>query len=168
MEEWKPRSVGVIGLGYVGLPLAVGFAQAGLTIHGVEQNTDKVTRVNAGDSYIDDVAPARLQAVVASGALTASTEFSALKDCDAVVVCVPTPLTVNRLPTSRTSKASRALSCRVSTKENWSCSRVRPIPGRRMRSCCPSWRAAVSRREWTSTLLSLLNGWTPGTLTTTR
>jgi len=110
MEEWKPRSVGVIGLGYVGLPLAVGFAQAGLTIHGVEQNTDKVTRVNAGDSYIDDVAPARLQAVVASGALTASTEFSALKDCDAVVVCVPTPLTINKAPdVSYIESVSRAL-----------------------------------------------------------
>ena len=110
MEEWKPRSVGVIGLGYVGLPLAVGFAQAGLTIHGVEQNTDKVTRVNAGDSYIDDVAPARLQAVVASGALTASTEFSVLEGCDAVVVCVPTPLTINKAPyVSYIESVSRAL-----------------------------------------------------------
>ena len=98
MEEWKPRSVGVIGLGYVGLPLAVGFAQAGLTVRGVEQNADKVARVNAGDSYIDDVAAVRLQTVVASGALVASTEFSVLKDCDAVVVCVPTPLTINKVP----------------------------------------------------------------------
>lgn len=92
MEAWKPSSVGVIGLRYVGLPLAVGFAQAGLTVHGVEQNTEKVTRVNAGDSYIDDVTSARLQAVVTSGALTASTEFSALKDCEAVVMRVPMPL----------------------------------------------------------------------------
>src|SRR5450756_3070745 len=110
MEEWKPRSVGVIGLGYVGLPLAVGFAQAGLTIHGVEQNADKVARVKAGDSYIDDVAPARLQAVVASGALTASTEFSVLEGCDAVVVCVPTPLTINKAPdVSYIESVSRAL-----------------------------------------------------------
>lgn len=64
----------------------------GLTVHGVEQNTEKVTRVNAGDSYIDDVTSARLQAVVTSGALTASTEFSALKDCEAVVMRVPMPL----------------------------------------------------------------------------
>ena len=98
MEIWKPSSVGVIGLGYVGLPLAVGFAQAGLTVRGVEQNADKVTRVNAGDSYIDDVAPARLQAVVSTGALTASTQFSVLEGCDAVVVCVPTPLTINKAP----------------------------------------------------------------------
>jgi UDP-N-acetyl-D-glucosamine dehydrogenase len=98
MEEWKPRSVGVIGLGYVGLPLAVGFAETGLTVRGVEQNAEKVARVNAGDSYIDDVTSARLQAVVASGALTASTEFSTLRDCDAVVVCVPTPLTINKAP----------------------------------------------------------------------
>ena len=51
METWEPSSVGVIGLGYVGLPLAVGFAEAGLAVRGVEQNADKVTCVNAGDSY---------------------------------------------------------------------------------------------------------------------
>ena len=62
MEAWRPSAVGVIGLGYVGLPLAVGFAEAGLTVRGVEQNPDKVVRVNAGDSYIDDVTSARLQA----------------------------------------------------------------------------------------------------------
>jgi UDP-N-acetyl-D-glucosamine dehydrogenase len=110
MEAWKPSSVGIIGLGYVGLPLAVGFAQAGLTVRGVEQNADKVTRVNAGDSYIDDVAPARLQAVVSTGALTASTQFSVLEGCDAVVVCVPTPLTINKAPdVSYIENVSRAL-----------------------------------------------------------
>jgi UDP-N-acetyl-D-glucosamine dehydrogenase len=108
--EWKPLSVGIIGLGYVGLPLAVGFAEAGLTVRGVEQNADKVARVNAGDSYIDDVAPPRLQAVVASGTLRASTEFSTLEDCDAVVVCVPTPLTINKTPdVSYIESVSRAL-----------------------------------------------------------
>jgi len=66
MEAWKPSSVGVIGLGYVGLPLAVGFAEAGLTVHGVEQNADKVAHVNAGDFHINDVTSARLQVVVAS------------------------------------------------------------------------------------------------------
>jgi UDP-N-acetyl-D-glucosamine dehydrogenase len=110
MEPWEPSSVGIIGLGYVGLPLAVGFAQAGLAVKGVEQNPEKVTRVNAGDSYIDDVTSARLQVVVANGTLVASTEFSALKDCDAVVVCVPTPLTVNKAPdVSYIESVSRAL-----------------------------------------------------------
>ena len=110
MEPWKPSSVGIVGLGYVGLPLAVGFAQAGLAVKGVEENPEKVRRVNAGDSYIDDVASARLQVVVANGMLVASTEFSALKDCDAVVVCVPTPLTVNKAPdVSYIESVSRAL-----------------------------------------------------------
>jgi len=110
METWKPSSVGIVGLGYVGLPLAVGFAQAGLAVKGVEENPEKVRRVNAGDSYIDDVASARLQVVVANGMLVASTEFSALKDCDAVVVCVPTPLTVNKAPdVSYIESVSRAL-----------------------------------------------------------
>jgi UDP-N-acetyl-D-glucosamine dehydrogenase len=110
MEVWKPSSIGIIGLGYVGLPLAVGFAEAGLTVRGVEQNAGKVSRVNAGDSYIDDVTSVRMQAVVANGALTASTEFLALKDCDAVVVCVPTPLTINKAPdVSYIESVSRAL-----------------------------------------------------------
>ena len=51
METWKPSSVGFIGLGWIGLPLAIGFAQAGLTVRGVEQNADKVARVSTGDSY---------------------------------------------------------------------------------------------------------------------
>jgi UDP-N-acetyl-D-glucosamine dehydrogenase len=110
MEEWKPRSLGIVGLGYVGLPLAVGFAQAGLTVRGVEQNAEKVARVNSGDSYIDDVTSAHVQEAVARGSLTASTEFSALKDCDAVVVCVPTPLTINKVPDiSYIEGVSRAL-----------------------------------------------------------
>jgi UDP-N-acetyl-D-glucosamine dehydrogenase len=110
MEAWKLSSVGVIGLGYVGLPLAVGFAEAGLTVRGVEQSPDKVNRVNAGDSYIDDVESARLRTVVESGALTASTEFAALRDCDAVVVCVPTPLTINKVPdVSYIESVSRSL-----------------------------------------------------------
>ncbi len=110
MGTWRPSAVGVIGLGYVGLPLAVGFAEAGLTVRGVEQNPDKVARVNSGDSYIDDVSSARLQADIVSGVLTASTEFSTLKDCDAVVVCVPTPLTVNKAPdVSYIERVSRAL-----------------------------------------------------------
>ena len=50
MEAWKPSPVGVIGLGYVGLPLAVGFAEVGLAVQGVEQNAEKVTRVSASDS----------------------------------------------------------------------------------------------------------------------
>ncbi len=61
MGTWRPSAVGVIGLGYVGLPLAVGFAEAGLTVRGVEQNPDKVARVNSGDSYIDDVSSARFR-----------------------------------------------------------------------------------------------------------
>jgi UDP-N-acetyl-D-glucosamine dehydrogenase len=81
-----------------------------LTVCGVEQNADKVARVNAGDSYIDDVTSARLRAVVASSMLTASTEFATLKDCDAVVVCVPTPLTINKAPdVSYIENVSRAL-----------------------------------------------------------
>jgi UDP-N-acetyl-D-glucosamine dehydrogenase len=104
-------SVGIVGLGYVGLPLALGFAERGLVVRGVEQNPDKVAMVMRAESYIDDVTSDRLRAVVEGEMLSASVDFSALKECDAVVVCVPTPLTINKAPdVSYIENVSRELS----------------------------------------------------------
>jgi UDP-N-acetyl-D-glucosamine dehydrogenase len=89
-------SVGVIGLGYVGLPLAVAFAEAGEQVVAVDVDEDKVARLAAGDSYIEDVASERLHAAVDK--VEATTDYAALADCDAVLICVPTPLTANREP----------------------------------------------------------------------
>jgi UDP-N-acetyl-D-glucosamine dehydrogenase len=89
-------SVGVIGLGYVGLPLAVAFAEAGEQVVAVDVDERKVARLAAGESYIEDVAPERLGAVV--DRIEASTEYASLADCEAVLICVPTPLTANREP----------------------------------------------------------------------
>jgi UDP-N-acetyl-D-glucosamine dehydrogenase len=89
-------SVGIVGLGYVGLPLAVSFAEAGEKVVGVDISAARVAQVRAGESYIEDIPSSRLQAV--ADRLEATTRMAALAKCDAVVVCVPTPLTPNREP----------------------------------------------------------------------
>jgi len=88
----KKAEVAVIGLGYVGLPLAVNFAKAGFRVHGLDTDNDRVTKVNAKESYILDVPGRDLAAVVNSGRLSAGTEFEILKTVDAIIICVPTPL----------------------------------------------------------------------------
>jgi UDP-N-acetyl-D-glucosamine dehydrogenase len=90
--------VAVIGLGYVGLPLAVAFAEAGYRVTGIDVDRSKVEAVNAGESYIEDVNQATLRRVVESGALSATFEFDVLQQCDAVSICVPTPLRKTRDP----------------------------------------------------------------------
>ncbi|HJR82259.1 MAG TPA: nucleotide sugar dehydrogenase [Anaerolineales bacterium] len=88
----KRAQVGILGLGYVGLPLAVVFAEAGFHVTGIDTDSRKVDCLNKGISYIPDVKTEVLEKLVKSGHLTATTEFSTLKDLDAVSICVPTPL----------------------------------------------------------------------------
>jgi len=90
--------VGVIGLGYVGLPLAVGFAKAGVRVTGFDLDEQKVRAIQAGTSYIEDVASEDLAAARADGKLSATTDFGELAQCDVINVCVPTPLTKTRDP----------------------------------------------------------------------
>jgi UDP-N-acetyl-D-glucosamine dehydrogenase len=89
-------SVGVIGLGYVGLPLAVAFAEAGEKVVGVDVDPRKVAAIKTGESYVEDIASERLAAAL--GRLDATSHFQPLARTDAVVICVPTPLTPNREP----------------------------------------------------------------------
>lgn len=84
--------VGVIGLGYVGLPLAVLFARKGLAVVGFEKSVKKAHAVNDGQNYIGDVDDEELVEVVKSGKLVATTDFARIKECDAIIICVPTPL----------------------------------------------------------------------------
>ncbi|HEV3055437.1 MAG TPA: nucleotide sugar dehydrogenase [Solirubrobacteraceae bacterium] len=106
-------SVGVIGLGYVGLPLVVAFAEAGERVVAVDLDSDRVARIAAGDSYIEDIPSERLAAVVAS--IEATTDYAPLTDVDAVVICVPTPLSANREPDlGPLTDASRALAAVLS------------------------------------------------------
>jgi UDP-N-acetyl-D-glucosamine dehydrogenase len=90
--------VGVIGLGYVGLPLAVEFAKAGFEVVGFDVDTSKVSQINAGRSYIPDVSPSELSGVVASGTLSATTDMTRLGEMDVVDICVPTPLRKTKDP----------------------------------------------------------------------
>jgi UDP-N-acetyl-D-glucosamine dehydrogenase len=90
--------VGVVGLGYVGLPLAVEFAQAGFSVTGIDLKAEKAARVNAGDSYVPDVPSAVLGPLAASGKLRASTDFGVIAELDTIDICVPTPLRKSKDP----------------------------------------------------------------------
>src|SRR5438270_8965298 len=90
--------VGIVGLGYVGLPLAVEFARAGFRVTGIDVLAEKTERVNAGDSYVGDVPSATLAALVQKGALRATTDFAAVRELDTVNICVPTPLRKTKDP----------------------------------------------------------------------
>ncbi len=91
-------TLGVLGLGYVGLPLAVCFAKQGIRTVGFEKSHRKIEKLRKGENYIDDVEDATLSAVVASGVFTATDDFSKIRDCDAIMICVPTPLDEFREP----------------------------------------------------------------------
>src|SRR5262245_26385416 len=90
--------VGVIGLGYVGLPLAVGFAEAGFRVTGIDLDGARVTRLNAGKNYIPDVDSSLLKRLVKKGALRGTADFAVLPKLDAISICVPTPLRKTRDP----------------------------------------------------------------------
>jgi len=94
----RTARVGVVGLGYVGLPLAVEFANAGFPVTGIDVQASKVDRLNAGDSYIQDIPTEVLRPLVDAGRLRATTDFSAVRDLDTIDICVPTPLRKTKDP----------------------------------------------------------------------
>jgi UDP-N-acetyl-D-glucosamine dehydrogenase len=94
----KNLTVAVIGLGYVGLPLAVEFARAGVAVRGIDVNAERVQAINRGQSYIPDVPSALLAPVVQAGRLVASTAYRDCAAADAAVICVPTPFTRMKAP----------------------------------------------------------------------
>jgi UDP-N-acetyl-D-glucosamine dehydrogenase len=96
--------VAVIGLGYVGLPLAMVFAEAGTEVVGVEAVAERCDEVNAGRSYIQDVTSEALKKMVDKGLIHATTDYAATEDCDADIICLPTPLSANREPDLRLVK----------------------------------------------------------------
>jgi UDP-N-acetyl-D-glucosamine dehydrogenase len=95
--EARPR-VGVVGLGYVGLPLALAFAREGIEVVGLDVEPRRVEQIRAADSYVEDVDSGELATLVSGGLLTATTNYDELTATEAVVICVPTPLTENRQP----------------------------------------------------------------------
>ena len=100
--ERKIRSrtarVGIVGLGYVGLPLAVEFAKAGFPVTGIDAQAGKVAKLNAGESYVQDVPNEALRSLVEAGKLHATTDFSVVADLDTINIAVPTPLRKTKDP----------------------------------------------------------------------
>jgi len=99
-EKIKSRTarVGIIGLGYVGLPLAVEFAKAGFAVTGIDVQESKVAKLNRGESYVQDVPTSTLRAMVDSKKFSATTDFSAVRDLDTINIAVPTPLRKTKDP----------------------------------------------------------------------
>ncbi len=100
--------IGIVGLGYVGLPLAVAFAEAGCDVIGLDVDQGKVAALREGRSHIEDIPDARL-ARRARERCTFTTRYVELHEADAILVCVPTPLTRNREPDLRAAARRRAV-----------------------------------------------------------
>lgn len=106
--------VGVVGLGYVGLPLAVLQAKTGFRVCGIDNDPEKIARIDKGNSYIGDVRDTDLAHVSRTNGLSATTNFNVLQKCDVVLICVPTPLTANKEPDLRAViKVTKALAQRA-------------------------------------------------------
>ena len=102
-ERFRRRqaTVGVVGLGYVGLPLSLAFADRGFRVLGFEIDSEKVERISSGSSYIGSVADEQVKTAVRSGLLEATADVKQLSEPDAILICVPTPLDAKRLPDLR-------------------------------------------------------------------
>src|SRR5262245_52744633 len=96
--DQRTAHLSVVGLGYVGLPLAVEFGKAGFLVTGIDTDEKRVRQLQRGVSYIRDVPTSEVQALVREGRLQATTDFSVLRKVDAANVCVPTPLSKQRDP----------------------------------------------------------------------
>ena len=110
----KPGSVAIVGLGYVGLPLALAFAQRGMRVLGIDTDATKAACLSRGKSYISHIPESAVTTAVAAGSFRATADFDELAQVDAILICVPTPLTVNRSPDLTYVEAtSRAIAMRL-------------------------------------------------------
>ncbi len=96
--EAKQAVIGVVGLGYVGLPLLLCFVEKGFRVIGLDIDTRKTEALMKGDSYIRHIPSSRIKEAAGSGRLSTTTDFSCSAQCDAVLIAVPTPLNANREP----------------------------------------------------------------------
>ena len=96
--EARTARVSVVGLGYVGLSLAVELAKAGIVVRGVDLDLERVSLLNRGETYLVDVPAETLAPLVASGRMSGSTSFEETSGSDAVIICVPTPLRKSKEP----------------------------------------------------------------------
>ncbi|MBE2222233.1 MAG: nucleotide sugar dehydrogenase [Anaerolineae bacterium] len=96
--EQRKAVIGIIGMGYVGLPAAVAFAEEGFTVIGIDVDETKVAALNRGESYVEDVAATTLKPLIEQGRLRASVDYRDLREVDAISICVPTPLRKTKDP----------------------------------------------------------------------
>ena len=92
MNTTQFHTIGVVGLGYVGLPLVLAYAAKGFSAIGFDIDSTKIDHIHAGTSYIKHIPSDHIAEARASGKLDATTDFSRIKNCDAIILCVPTPL----------------------------------------------------------------------------
>ena len=112
--EQRRALVGIVGLGYVGVPLAVTFAEAGYKVVGFDKDARKVKRLNAGEDVILDVEPGSVAKLRKQGRFSATTDFKRSAKCDALIICVPTPLDDHKEPDLEPVRsATRALAPHV-------------------------------------------------------
>ncbi len=126
--------VAVVGLGYVGLPLAVAFAEQGFPVVGIDVDPNKIAALQRGESYVQDIPSERLAGILPSFSTT--TDYAALAHCDAAIICVPTPLNKTRDPDVRFLIAAGESAASTSTPACWSSSNPPPIPARPKSCCC--------------------------------
>ena len=93
----RTAKIGVIGLGYVGLPLAMEFVQAGFNVIGIDIDENKIDSINQGINYIQDVGDDQLKKAVKESKLNATNDYSIVEDLDSISICVPTPLNKPRI-----------------------------------------------------------------------
>ncbi len=112
----RQTRVGVVGLGYVGLPLALTFCEAGFRVTGIDTDEAKTARLNAGECYIQYISAERVEAAVRKGLLTATADFASAGQCGAILLCVPTPLDTHQQPDLSYLRATaRALAPHLAT-----------------------------------------------------
>ncbi len=98
MSEQMPQTLAIIGQGYVGLPLAMAAVDAGWSVIGVDNSTDKVVEINRGNSPVEDISNAQLQLALSRGFYKATTNFAEVSAASVITICVPTPLDEKREP----------------------------------------------------------------------
>ena len=130
--------VGVIGLGYVGLPLIRTFVTAGFQTLGFDVDAGKVESLLAGRSYIEHIASEWIGRYVSEGTFAPTADMGRLAEADAMLICVPTPLNQSRDPDLAYMEATAREIAGICGPANWWCWRARPIPARRAKWCCRS------------------------------
>jgi len=166
--------IAIIGLGYVGLPLSLQFARSGVSVIGLDIDAAKVTAINQGQSYIQHIPAAEVAALVQAGSFTASTDFSRIREVEAVIICVPTPLSKNREPDiSYITDTGESIASHLGHKSqitnpqlpSWWCSNPPPTPAPLTANSAPSSKPVPdSKPVATFTSPSPQNAKTPATL----